>query len=148
MSLSRGAAITCAALAVAATPASAATLAVSVKPTTVHRNQTYAITITGHYRRRRPHHTPHLLAFIQYTGAACRSSATAEYRLPMTEWSWLFVPPQRAETSRRFKEVVYERARTRFGNRRVCAYLYATRITPQTTDQPLARAGAAFREIK
>ena len=127
--------------------ATAATLSVTVKPTIVHRNQTYAVTITGRYGRQAARQSPHLLAFIQYMGTPCRSTATAEYGLPASEWNWLFWPPQRAETHSPFEHVFYEQARTRYGNRRVCTYLYATRITTQTTAKPIARAGAPYSEV-
>jgi hypothetical protein len=146
MALRTGIAILCAAVGIPA-PIAAATMKVTVEPTTVHRNETYTITITGRVRVRRDGETPHLLAFIQYTGAHCRRTATAEYGLPSSEWSWLFYP-QRAEQGPRFKLVFYKRARTRFGERRVCAYLYRGTVTPATTGKPLVRAGAPFREVR
>ncbi|HZU49741.1 MAG TPA: hypothetical protein VFA16_21175, partial [Mycobacterium sp.] len=105
------------------------------------------VTITGHDRLPSRGETPHLLAFIQYSGAHCRRTATAEYGLPSSEWSWLFYP-QRAEPHSPFRLVLYKRARTRFGERRVCAYLYRTAVTPATTAKPLVRAGAPFREVR
>lgn len=146
MSLRAGIVIGCAAFAASAPTASAATLKVVVDPTTVHRNQTYVITITGHYRHRADPGTPHLLAFIQYSGTVCRATATAEYGLPVGEWSWLFYP-QRAESHAHFKNVFYEQAHTRYGNRRICAYLYATAVEPETSAKPVVRAGAPYREV-
>jgi hypothetical protein len=140
-----GIAIACAALAASAQIASAATLKVTVAPTTIHRNQTYTITITGHYRHRSDR-TPHLLAFVQYSASVCRGTATAEYQLPIGEWNWLFYP-QRAETHADFKNTYYEQAHTRYGNRRICAYLYASSVQPQTSAKPVVRAGAPFREV-
>lgn len=142
-------AVAAAALVVAASSAAtaeAATLSVAVSPATVHQNETYAITIAGRYNRRSLHTSPRLLAFIQYTGNACRSSAMAEYALPTSAWSWVFYPP-RAERSSPFRVVIYERARTRFGARRVCAYLYAQQITPTSTAKPLAVASAGYRNV-
>lgn len=153
MALRRAAAIASMVVALSATTASAAVLKVTVTPRTVHRNQTYTITISGRYSERLAHAssnlhtTPYLLAFIQYTGAACQRTATAEYALPIADWSWLFYP-QRAQPRLQFKRVFYEQAQTRFGARRVCAYLYPTSISPQTKARPIARAGVPFREAK
>lgn len=147
MSVKRGVAITCAALAVSAPAAAAATLKATVDPTAVHQNQTYAITISGHYYSRYQRGPSYLLAFIQYSGNLCRSTATAEYGLPVSEWSWLFYP-QRAVNHTSFTHVFYEQARTRYGNRRVCAYLYPTSVNPQTTEKPIVRAGAPYSEAK
>lgn len=147
MSLKAGVAITCAALAASAPAAAAATLTVTVDPTVVHKNQTYAITISGRYHSRYQRGTPYLLAFIQYSGSPCWPTATAEYSLPVSEWSWL-IYPQLAITHTNFKRVYYEQARTRYGNRRICAYLYSTSVTPQTTEKPIVRAGAPYSEVK
>jgi hypothetical protein len=157
----RVATLTGAGLLVAAPTAAAATtgsLKVSITPTTVHRGGSYRITITGRYRTRkshprypipppRHHQTPYLLAFIQYSGTPCRKTATAEYSLPTRYWSWLFFP-QRAEPRSPFKLVFHERTRTRFGKREVCAYLYANKITPRSTDKPIASASAGLRETR
>jgi hypothetical protein len=145
-------------LVIAAATAAAATTAslkVSVSPTTVHRGGAYTLTITGRYRRhtqrsvyRIPgahHSSPYLLAFIQYSGARCRKTATAEYALPTRYWSWVFYPP-RSEPRSPFKLVFHERTRTRFGERRICAYLYPNKIAPRTTEKPIATASTAFRE--
>jgi hypothetical protein len=138
------------AVAAGAAAAEAASLRVTVAPATVRQNETYAIHIAGRFDRRRLlHGTPALLAFIQYTGRPCRATATAEYALPTSEWSWVFWPhPQRPESRSSFNLAAYERARTRFGGRRVCAYLYARSIAPTSTSQPLAIASAGFREVK
>jgi len=142
-----GVAITGAALAASAPAAAAATLKVVVDPTAVHQNQTYAITISGHYYSRYQRGPSHLLAFIQYSGSLCQPTATAEYSLPVSEWSWLFYP-QRSVNHTSFTHVFYEQARTRYGNRRVCAYLYPTSVNPQTTVKPIVRAGAPYSEAK
>ena len=130
-----------------AATAEAALLTVTVAPTTVHQNETYAITIAGRYSKRSLRTTPSLLAFIQYTGSACRSSATSEYALPTNEWSWVFYP-QRSEPRSPFSAVFDKLARTRFGERRVCAYLYPRKVTPSSTDKPLAVASAGFRDVR
>lgn len=139
-------------LAVLASAASAATaaaarLSVTVAPTTVHPNGTYTITIAGRYPTRSLQTTPSLLAFIQYTGSACRRTATAEYALPTREWNWVFYP-QRSERHTPFRVVFHEQARTRFGERRVCAYLYPRAIVPASTDKPLVIASAAYQDVK
>lgn len=129
--------------------AEAASLRVTVAPATVRQNETYAIKIAGRYDKRGLHTTPTLLAFIQYTDRACRTTATAEYALPASEWSWVFWPhPQRAESRSTFSLSSYERAQTRFGNRRVCAYLYPRTIAPNSTGKPLAVASAGFLETR
>jgi hypothetical protein len=144
--------------AASAAAATTASLKVSVSPTTVHRGGSYTITITGRYRTKvrhtkypiRPashHEIPYLLAFIQYSGTPCRKTATGEYSLPTRYWSWVFFP-QRPEQRSPFKLVFHERTRTRFGKREICAYLYANRITPQTTVKPIARASAGLVETR
>jgi len=147
MSPRLGLATICAALAVYAPAAAAATMKVTVDPTVVHRHQTYAITISGRYHSRYQRGTPYLLAFIQYSGSLCWPTATAEYSLPVSDWSWLTYP-QHAVTHTSFKDVYYEQARTRYGNRRICAYLYAAKVTPQTTAKPILRAGAPYSEVQ
>ena len=144
-----GAVVSAALIAAAASAATAeaATLSVAVSPATVHQNETYAITIAGRYNKRSLHTTPRLLAFIQYTGSACRSSATSEYALPTNEWSWVFYP-QRSELRSPFSAVFDKLARTRFGERRVCAYLYPRKVTPSSSDKPLAVASAGFRNVR
>jgi hypothetical protein len=134
--------------AASAAAAQAANLRVTVAPFVVHQNATYTIAIAGRYDKRRVQSTPTLLAFIQYRGSSCRATATAEYALPASEWSWVYWPhPQRSQSRPTFKLVSYERARTRFGERRVCAYLYPRSIAPDSTSRPLAIASAGFRNV-
>jgi hypothetical protein len=134
--------------AASAAAAQAASLTVTVAPAVIHQNATYTIAIAGRYDKRQLHTTPSLLAFIQYTGSSCRATATAEYALPASEWSWVYWPnPQRAQSRPTFRLVSYERARTRFGQRRVCAYLYPRSIAPDSTTKPLAIASAGFRNV-
>ncbi len=121
-----------------------ASLTVSVSPVSVYPGHRYTVSIAGHYgRRRRP---PYLVAFIQYSGRLCRSTAPAEYSLPASEWGFAVLP--QAERKSPFKSVTYWKASTSLGSRRVCAYLYARRPTPTTTAKPLVRAGAAFRDTR
>ena len=126
--------------------AGAASLSVTVTPTTVHPNSSYTITIRGHYDMQAVHTTPSLLAFIQYTGEPCQRTATAEYALPTDEWNWVFYP-QHSEHHPSFKGLFYELARTRLGQRRVCAYLYPSQTNPQTSAKPLVRAGAEYTNV-
>lgn len=130
-----------------AAAASAASLTVTVSPAIVHQNGIYTVTIAGRYSRHSLQTTPSLLAFIQYTGSACRATATAEYTLPTREWSWLFYP-QRPEAYPPFSLKLHKQTRTRFGQRRVCAYLYPRAIAPSSTDKPMATASAGFRNVK
>jgi hypothetical protein len=123
-----------------ATEASAATLALTISPATVHPGQRYTVSITGSYHRR-AHQTPHLVAFIQYSGRDCQSTAPAEDALPGSEWAWDVYPL--AEPKSPFKNVTYWKASKRLGSRRVCAYLYPGRVGPGTTARPLAEAGAS-----
>jgi hypothetical protein len=141
----RIAVITASILLSAASTASAASLAVSVSPSTVRSGKTYKVTVSGRYggRRRR---TPYLLVFIQYSGAACRHSGTAEYALPARYWSWDIYP--RPELHSPFKHTQYWKATGRLGARRVCAYLYSQKISSVSTLRPLARASAEFRATR
>lgn len=144
-----GTGVICGAMAVTGASAAAATAAqlkVTVAPAQVRPQQTYAITIIGHYGKN-VQTTPHLFAFIQYSGRACRLTATAEYALPTSSWGWLLYPPT-AQPYSTIKRVLYEQAMARLGWRRVCAYLYAGMIAPQSNASPLAVASALFRNVK
>ncbi len=125
-----------------ASTASAASLAVSVTPSSVRPAKTYKVTVTGRYEPRRGT-TPYLLVFIQYSGAACRYSGPAEYALPARYWSWDIYPE--FEHRSPFRHTQYWKATGLVGARRVCAYLYAQKISSVSTARPVARAGAAFR---
>jgi hypothetical protein len=127
--------------------AMAASLSVTVSPAKVHPGGRYAVTVRGRYDKPARRQAPYLLAFIQYSARACQPTATAEYSLPSSEWSW-DVYPQRAETASPFKTVTYWKAGPSLGSRRVCAYLYANQVTPSTTAKPLAAASAGFRNVK
>lgn len=129
-----------------AADATAASLNVAVSPAVLHPGVRYVVTVTGRYSRGARTKPPYLLAFIQYSGQACRPAATAEYALPGADWSWDIYP--QAETSSPFKSVAYWKAGPSLGSRRVCAYLYANAVTPSTTASPLARAGLAFRNTR
>ena len=122
-----------------ATEASAASLALTVSPATVHPGQRYTVSITGSYNKQ-AHPTPYLVAFIQYSGRSCRSTATGEYALPPSQWTWDVFP--QAESKSPFKNVTYWKASGRLGFRRVCAFLYPGPVGPRTRAKPLAEAGA------
>lgn len=124
--------------------AMAASLSVKVSPSNLHPGVRYTVTITGSYDRRTGARAPYLLAFIQYGGSACKPTATGEYRLPSSRWSWDFYP-QRAETVTPFKSVAYWKAGSTLGTRWVCAYLYRQQVTPSTTAKPLVTASVSFR---
>jgi hypothetical protein len=146
-----GAAVICGVMLVAASGASAAPgpqLRVVVGPAAVHPHQAYTITITGSYGLVASG-APYMLAFIQYSPAACKGTATAEYRLPGREWDWAFGQVhQQEEVLSPFKAVAYWTSGVRLGGRQVCAYLYATKISPQSTADPIASASAYFRNVK
>jgi hypothetical protein len=132
----------------AAAAAPAAGLKVAVSPSTVRPHQAYTITIAGHYGLVASS-APYLLAFIQYSPTSCKRTATAEYRLPGREWDWVFGQVhQQEEVLSPFKAVAHWTAGVRLGGRMVCAYLYATSITPQTTANPIATASARFSNVK
>lgn len=120
-------------------------LNVAVTPAKLHPGTRYVVTITGRYNPRPK--APYLLAFIQYSAAACRPTATAEYRLPTSQWSWA-IYPQIAEPRSPFKALSYWKAGWKLGSRRVCSYLYAAPVTPSTRAEPLARAGIAFSNTR
>ena len=154
LSLTRRIAIGALALcgAMAASGASAAgtghaSLGVTVAPVSVHPGGRYEVTITGSYDRRFIRTTPYLLAFIQYSGGACQPTATREYNLPSARWSWDFYPPA-LERASRFTQAARWTAHTLLGTRRVCAYLYAQQIFPQSSVRPVATATAMFRNVK
>lgn len=130
-----------------ATDAVAASLRVKVSPVSLHPGTRYAVTITGSYERNTAAHPPYLLAFIQYGGAACKSTATAEYALPTSRWSWELYP-QRAEIASPFKTVAYWKAGSMLGGRWICAYLYASPVSPATTAKPLVLASARFSNAR
>jgi hypothetical protein len=128
-----------------ATEASAASLSLTVSPAVVHPGGRYTVSIFGRYDKR-AHPRAHLVAFVQFSGRSCQSTATAEYALRSSEWTWAVYPT--AEKKSPFKSVTYWKAGSRRGARRVCAYLYPGSVGPGTTAEPLAEAGlsgAAFR---
>jgi hypothetical protein len=145
-----GALALCGAMAAPGTSAAGAghaSLGITVAPVSLHPGRRYEVTITGSYDRRFIHTTPYLLAFIQYSGGACRPTATGEYSLPSAQWSWDFFPPA-LEPASRFTRSARWTAQTRLGTRRVCAYLYAQKISAQSNVRPLATASATYRNVK
>ena len=129
-----------------ASDALGASLTVTVTPAIEHPGSHYRITVSGSYNVRARGNV-YLLAFIQYSGQPCRTTGTAEYRLPSSEWQWDFYP-QRGETKSPFDEAMYWKAGPRLNTRRVCAYMYAQPVTPSTRAEPIVRASASFRNTK
>jgi hypothetical protein len=134
------------ALGTGASGAGGSSLSVKVVPSTVHPGTHYAVTITGIYDKHAVAHAPYLLAFIQYTGKRCRRTATAEYRLPGSEWDWDY--RQHAEHTSPFTVVTHWTAGPSLGIRHVCAYLYADRVSPSSHAKPLLRVSASFRNSR
>lgn len=137
----------------AARAATAPTLSVKVVPRTVHPGQTYTITITGSYDKTKIRTTPYLLAFIDYTGSACRPTVGAEFALPPADLSSDFfsLHPRKGgilERGSPFKRTDNWKAGAFLGSRRVCAYLYRRRVPVTSTAAPLVRASAAFKDAK
>jgi hypothetical protein len=138
--------VTAAGLGLGATSAAAVSLAVKVAPSTVHPRGRYTVTITGSYSKRGVARPPYLLAFIQYAGGRCRTTATAEYRLPQSEWDWDY--QQQAQPKSPFRITTSWQASPALGPRHVCAYLYARQISPASTTKPLLRASASFSNTR
>ena len=138
--------VICAAMLVpAASAATTVRLNIAVSRTTLHPHQAYTISIMGRYGLLASG-PPYMLAFIQYSAASCKPTATAEYRLPGREWDWVFGQVhQQAEVDSPFQAAADWTAGVRLGGRKVCAYLYWTKISPQSTDKPAATASASFR---
>jgi hypothetical protein len=130
-----------------AAAASAPRLKVAVSAAMVHPHDAYTITITGRYGLVASG-APYMLAFLQYSAAPCKRTATAEYRLPGREWDWVFGQVHQQEEVRSpFKAVADWTAGSGLGRRRVCAYLYWTKISPQSKVKPTATASASFRNV-
>jgi hypothetical protein len=140
-------------LAATAGAATAPTLRVKVVPRTVHPGQTYAITITGSYDKATIRTVPYLLAFIDYTGGACQRTVGAEFTLPAADLSSDFfsLHPKKGgllERGSPFTRVDHWSARSTFGSRRVCAYLYRHKVPVTSTSAPLVMASAMFKNVK
>lgn len=128
--------------ALGATKASAVSLAVKVVPSSVHPGGHYTVSISGRYDQRALARPPYLLAFVQYSPSRCRTTATAEYKLPQADWDWDY--QQHAQAKSPFRDTASWAAGPALGTRRVCAYLYAQHISPRSTSKPLVRASASF----
>jgi hypothetical protein len=138
--------------AAAARAATRPTLSVKVVPQTVHPGQKYTITITGSFDKTQIRTTPYLLAFIDYTGSACRPTVGAEFALPPADLSSDFFPmhPRRGGILEPgpFKRTDHWKAGAFLGSRRVCAYLYRQRVPVTSKAAPLVTASATFKDVK
>jgi hypothetical protein len=132
--------------ALAATPKAPA-LGVTVTPSKVRPGDKYRITITGSYDKRSVHTVPYLMAVIQYSAGACKSTVKAETALPNADWSWDFSPREGLLVpSTSFSRYDTWTARTRLGTRHVCVYLYAHRVSLKSDAAPLVTATTTFRD--
>ncbi len=133
--------------AIAATGAPAS-LKISV-PATVRPGQHYTIKITGSYDKTAVPTVPYLLAFIQYTRAACKPTAKAEHALPTASWSWDFYPPTIGllEPSPAFTRTDTWIAHSFTGTRHVCAYLYPKKVSLKNSATPIATTSARYRDV-
>jgi hypothetical protein len=121
-----------------------ASVTVAVSPAVVHRDQVYTVKITTTYTKRVVTGSAYLVAFLQYSGAACKANARAEHALPPQMWSLDFAGKVRGS---RFTRVDSWRATGITGTRRACAYLYPEKVSPTSGVRPIAVASAAFRNV-
>jgi hypothetical protein len=126
---------------VLAASASAASLKVSV-PSTVHPKQKYEIKITGAYKRSELSGTAYLVAYLQYSGHACKPTAKAERALPTSVWSLDF---KGKEPRSPFTRIDNWQAGSIKGRRHVCAYMYPKVVSLASSVAPLVTASASFR---
>ncbi len=117
---------------------------VAVMPAVVHRDQVYRVTITATYPKRVATGSAYLVAFLQYSGAACKANARAEHALPTRMWSLDFAGKAHSSP---FTRVDSWRATGVTGARRVCAYLYPQKVSPTSNVRPIAVASAPFRNV-
>jgi hypothetical protein len=123
------------------------TLTVRVSPSTVRPGRKYKITISGSYDQKAVRTHPYLIAFIQYSAGACKSTAKTEATLPAKERSWDFDPYQGILVPPSFSRWDGWTAQSRLGTRHVCAYLYARRVSLSSNATPLITASATFHNI-
>ena len=117
--------------------AQAATLTARVAPPKTRVGATFQIQLSGTFKGRHAF----LLAFVQYSGSSCRSSATKElHRTARTGGAYYVhkLTGSPFSANRSFKA-------GRAGGRRVCAYLFGRKVKPGTRARPLARADAFYR---
>jgi hypothetical protein len=112
-------------------------------PATVRPNQRYKIVLTVTYNKTSLPTTPYLVSYLQFTGAACKSTAGSEFGLGNEVFSDYIgsVPGSPFVRTDNWK------AGTLTGGRRVCAYLYPKRVSRKTKSKPLLAAGKYFRNV-
>jgi hypothetical protein len=112
-------------------------------PAKVRPKQGYKIVITVTYDKTSLHTTPYLLSYLQFTGAACKSTAGAEFALG----NEVFTDYIGSVPGSPFVRTDNWRAGTLTGGRRVCAYLYPKRVSRRTRSKPLLRASRYFQNV-
>lgn len=128
------------------TAASAATVPPSLKikvPATVRPNQRYKIVLTVTYDKTSLHTTPYVVSYLQFTGAACKSTAGAEFALGND----VFGDYIGNVSGSPFVRTDNWKAGTLTGGRRVCAYLYPKRVSQKTKSKPLLTASRYFQNV-
>ncbi len=140
-------AVLVACLGAAAEAAQAATLKVSVTPSTIRKGADYKITVSGSFSQSELTGRAYLISLIQYSAAPCQPTAqgenghfTLQYYLRKNAHSQqvgVF------ENDSPFSRVDSFTAGTK-STRRVCAYLYPKYIGPSSTTAPIARASAKY----
>jgi len=130
--------------AAAAAAASAATLHVSVTPTTLPKKRTYEVKLTGSFAKgETAAGRAFLISAIQFSPKPCLATAQAEYKIRPTQFYFgeaggIF------ESHSPFTQVNDFTAKI-VGRRRICAYLYPKSVVPSDTTRPIVRGQASFR---
>ncbi len=124
--------------------AAGASLKVTVSPTNVRQGHNYTITVLGSFQQREIRGTAYLWEFLQYTPAACKSTAQAEHTLPASDLSLDYRGKEHGSPFTR-------RDRWTAGNitgvRHVCAYLYPQVVSAGSRVRPIAKADARYRDV-
>jgi hypothetical protein len=132
--------------AIAPAAALAATTAPTMKikvPAKVHPNEAYKVVISVTYDRTSLRTTPYLLSYLQFNGAPCKSTASTEVAMRGVVVGNFAgrVPGSPFIRTENWK------AGTLTGGRRVCAYLFAKRVSQKSRSKPLLTAGKFFRNV-
>jgi hypothetical protein len=134
-----GLAVICSAATAAA--ASAATMSASVSPLTIHKGTSFTIKIKGTYKQSELKGTAFLIAFIQYSTAPCKSTATKELAVTSGAYAHSTVPHSPFTRKDSFTAGVA-------GKRRVCAYLFPKEVSPGDNTAPIAKATVTYAVTK
>lgn len=112
-------------------------------PARVHPNQRYKIVISVTFDKTAVRTTPYVVSFLQFKGTACKSTAGAEFALGNEVFGDFIgsVPGSPFVRTDNWK------AGTLTGGRRVCAYLYAKRVSQKSKSKPLLTATRFFRNV-